>query len=173
MKRLINLLSILFMVSATLSIAFDALSISPPLGKLYVVTTNSTIQGMKDAAMGRSGTAILQKGDLVLFGWSIEDGWAFTIINTQNRLAHTKLADIYQKGYLTACKTFSCLVDTLQNNGWKIIAGKEIPNSIRWALTANTWLAALAKSNTTFLFMFPSAMPRLPGTITDAEEIIL
>lgn len=143
-----------FIIIASMLVSGCAAATGPLDGQVYALQLGSTMWGIKSAIEGRAGTMVMMKDNMIMFMWTLENGWAFAVVDANKQKAVTDLAKIGGGNYVNT-KTMTDLVDTLRKSGWEIATGSQIPNVIKVAAaTSGSWLSGLANSMTSF-FVFP------------------
>ena len=142
--------------------------IAPPGSEVYAVHIGSTVNGIKAALAGRSGTYILQRKDVIMFGWSIKDAWAFATVSAKSGSPIKNFAHVAKTGNLVNCKTFTELVSLLKYNGWKAIPASAVPVGLKTAVASST-VAELMRwaGNTMTSFLVVPV-----GAVTPPDELM-
>lgn len=148
-RKAVIFLVIVAMLGAILACAGEGAVIMD--GNVYGLQLGSTLWGIKAALAEKSGTFIMNKDNLYMFGWAIKNGWAFSVIDPNKLSAVEDMTKIFN-GNQVNVKTMTGLVDFLKANGWQIISASEVPAAIATSATnVSAWLVGLSKGLVSFL----------------------
>lgn len=118
----------------------------------------STVWGIEQAMAGRTGSIMMMKDNLLLFGWGIKDGWGFALMNSSTRPIHN-YSEVIPKGSIVNARTMKDFVTCLERGGWKVVTASQLPQTFAWIL--KTASLVLANSLTTFLVVPASAFDNI------------
>lgn len=150
-----NITYFLFILAVLTGLSFAGVSTAfPSGGDVYYASFGQTITGIQRAVNGQSGTMIMAKDNMMLFMWTMEKGWCFAGVNIATQNAIHTLRDVSGGGNLVNARTMADVVDFLEKHGWELVSTSAVPQAVKTAaLSAGTWLSALASTMPTFFVM--------------------
>lgn len=128
----------------------------PPDGMVYGLQLGSTMYGIGQAMSDKPGTQVLiqETTQNLLFAWHIKDAAAFACLNGAGVSCAKDVYEILsQGGNVTNQRDMVSLIESLQQNGWKVITASEIPLEMRAMLTGAYFLQQIATSLPTILIV--------------------
>jgi hypothetical protein len=160
----------ILLILALAGLVFAGISPSPMPGDVHVIQTGTTLYWMTQALNGARGTYIMQnvQGD-ILFLWNMEgQGMGFTMVSKTAQSVQDWFATVGGKGNLVNYQDARALRDFLKENGWKVVAAKELPKLLRAYLTEA--IAGISATKIPAIFVFPAGMDWYP-VIPDGTEL--
>jgi len=138
-KRLIIVFAVLCLTAC--AVAMNPGAAVPPAGQVWSVSLSSTIGGIMDCINRAAGTAIIAKGDSVIFEWRMGDGWAFSGFNSAGQ-------DAINKANMTGYQDGSEIMRSWMSDGWQYISPRNLPQPVLDALAVG--FVRIAGQLTTF-----------------------
>lgn len=129
----------------------------------------TSIRVIENALDSEVGAQILQRKDLFAFITPMGNGFGMTGIDAASKTPIQDFAQFVKNGQIMNARTMKDLVDTLTNNGWKVISAAEVPAFVKTNLfAAKMSIAAGAFVNSSMItFVVVPA-----GTFWDSTEIL-
>jgi GNAT superfamily N-acetyltransferase len=145
----VNKFALLALVSVLILAACGPAPV-PPTGQVYTIQTGTTLYWVEQAMKGVTGTHILQNkaGDIVVM-WNMQgQGMGFTLITKSPTAVEEWYKVTGGRANLANYTDAGQLRDFLKDNGWKVVAAKELTKAVKYNILLNVKLIAARLSGT-------------------------
>lgn len=110
-------------------------------GDTVVAQYGTTMRIIQDAIGDKSGTWAFENGrGMYLFAKAIENGVGIVGIDINSTPSMFSVSNGTLQGCISDCKTISDMLTSIQNNGWKAIAGSQVPSVLRTFVKTSAFL---------------------------------
>lgn len=153
MKKLFPVFSVIVLIIALLGAVVQE-TIAPSSGYVELVQLRSTLWGIEQAVMGKSGTMLFMKDQVVVFMWSVKDAWAFAGVNFAGQPQAVDFAAQVQKANLVGAKDMRDIARFLETLGFTRVTPDKLPPVLTAAAAQGAgWLAEMAQRMVTVLII--------------------
>ena len=131
-----------------------------PYGEISAVSSSTALNIMYNAVRGGANSLIMSNGVQYLIAQPLaQRGWAFIVVDARQVLSLSKFEMVTGGGQVVHAKTLGEFKDILTSQGWKVLVGSQIPNTLRCIIveSASGLVSTLGNTITTFVLVFPSA----------------
>lgn len=130
---------------------------APQPGEVMVISTRTTLYWIGQALEGARGTYMLtdKAGNLVIL-WNMKDqGMGFTMISKTAQSVQDWFVAVGGKANLANYADAKAMRDFLKDNGWKVIAAKDLPKLVLASLKEAVSRITAATAGRIAIFVFP------------------
>jgi len=167
MKKLLSVLMALAFLVTGLLATMGQPAIQP--GQVETLQLRSTLWGIQQAALGRPGTMLLMKEQVVVFMWTVKDAWAFVGVNLASAPSAVDFAGVVKEANLVNANEMDDVASFLKDLGYTRVSPDKLPPLILTAATQGSgWLVGMAQNMVTVLVV-PAGIFTLPEEYQDYE----